>query len=137
MTSLLDTSALLAFLLDEPEADAIESLLFDPQGGCAVSFASWVEVHGRLKTLGLPREDIQAQMADARLLPLVTLWADEAVLQKMIELKAPAYFPFADALIAATAGVNKLILVHKDPHFAALPPDIAQHDLTLARPAST
>jgi predicted nucleic acid-binding protein len=135
VTWLLDTSALLVFLLDEPEADTIESLLFDSQRGCAVSFASWVEVQGRLKALGLAREEIEAQMADARRLPMVTLWVDELVLQKMIELKAPAYFPFANAFIAATASVNQLALVHKDPHFASLPADIAQLDLRPARPA--
>jgi uncharacterized protein with PIN domain len=45
---LLDTSALLAFLLNEPEADRVESLIFDKPGEIAVSFASWVEIQGRL-----------------------------------------------------------------------------------------
>ena len=120
MTRLLDTSALLAFLLNEPEADRVESLIFDQPGEMAVSFASWVEIQGRLKALGLSSEQIEAQMADARRLPIVTLWPDEAILQAMLQIKSAGYFPFADTLIAATAQAHNLVLIHKDPHFDSL-----------------
>jgi predicted nucleic acid-binding protein len=120
VTRLLDTSALLAFLLNEPEADRVESLIFDQPGEIAVSFASWVEIQGRLKALGLSSEQIEAQMADARRLPIVTLWPDEAILQAMLQIKFGGYFPFADTLIAATAQAHNLTLVHKDPHFDSL-----------------
>ncbi len=134
MTWLLDSTALLAFLLDEAEAEAVESLIFDRPGEAAVSFATWVEVHGRLKALGLSEADIRAQMTDARALPLATLWPDERVLQGELEIKAAGYFPFADTLIAATAHANDLTLVHKDPHFAVLPASIRQ--LNLLQPAA-
>ena len=129
MTRLLDTSALLAFLLNEPDADRVESFIFDSPGETAVSFASWVEVQGRLKALGLSSEQIEAQMADARKLPIVTLWPDEATLQAMLQIKTSGYFPFADTLIAATAQAHKLTLVHKDQHFDSLPPSIRQINL--------
>jgi len=132
VTWLLDSTALLAFVLDEAEAERVESLISDQPGEAAVSFATWVEVHGRLKALGLSEEDIEAQMTDARALPLATLWPDERILQRMLEIKAAGYFPFADTLIAATAQGNDLTLVHKDPHFAALPGSIRQLDLSKA-----
>ena len=128
MKHLLDTSALLAFLLNEPEADRVESFIFDPPGETAVSFASWVEIQGRLKALGLSSEQIEAQMADARRLPLATLWPDERTLQAMLQIKTAGYFPFADTLIAATVQAHKLALIHKDPHFDSLP--VQQLNLT-------
>lgn len=132
MTWLLDSTALLAFLLDETEAEQVESLIYDRPGEAAVSFATWLEVHGRLKALGLSQEDTEAQMSDARALPLATLWPDERILQGMLEIKAGGYFPFADTLIAATAHAHGLTLVHKDPHFSALPASIRQLDLSNA-----
>ena len=128
MKHLLDTSALLAFLLNEPEADRVESFIFDLPGETAVSFASWVEIQGRLKALGLSSEQIEAQMADARRLPLATLWPDERTLQAMLQIKTAGYFPFADTLIAATVQAHKLALIHKDPHFDSLP--VQQLNLT-------
>jgi predicted nucleic acid-binding protein len=125
---LLDTSALLAFLLNEPEADRVESFIFDPPGETAVSFASRVEIQGRLQALGLSSEQIEAQMADARRLPLATLWPDERTLQAMLQIKTAGYFPFADTLIAATVQAHKLALIHKDPHFDSLP--VQQLNLT-------
>lgn len=127
MTHLLDSTALLAFILDEEEADAVEHLMFDQ--ACAVSFATWIEVHGRLRSLGLPAEDVASQLGDARALPLVTLWAYGATLEKALEIKEGGYFPFADTLIAATAWALGLVLVHKDSHFTALPSVVRQLDL--------
>jgi predicted nucleic acid-binding protein len=67
-------------------------------------------------------------MADARRLPLATLWPDERTLQAMLQIKTAGYFPFADTLIAATAQAHKLALIHKDPHFDSLP--VQQLNLT-------
>ena len=120
--------ALLAFLLNAPEADRVESFIYDQPGETAVSFASWVEIQGRLKALGLSSEQIEAQMADARRLPIATLWPDERTLQAMLQIKTAGYFPFADTLIAATAQAHKLVLIHKDPHFDSLP--VQQLNLT-------
>lgn len=123
MKCLLDTSALMALFLDEPEAGEVEELIL---GGaeegppCAVSFATWVEVHGRLRTLRLAEDAIDAQFRDARLLPLDTLWPDEGVLQAMLRIKSGGFFPFADALIAATSMASGRILVHRDEHFEQL-----------------
>jgi predicted nucleic acid-binding protein len=132
MTHLLDSTALLALLLDEPEAELVESLILGTPGACAVSFATWVEVQGRLKALEVPQDELAAQLADARALPITTLWADERVLDGMLAIKQSGYFPFADALIAATAWANSLTLVHKDSHFGALPKELPQLDLQAA-----
>ena len=103
MMALLDTSALMAYLLGEAEADEVEQLILEPPTGsadCAVSFATWVEVSGRLRAMDLPPGEVDAQVRDARLLPIVTLWPDERVLGNMLIIRSKGYFPFADALIA-------------------------------------
>ena len=53
MKYLLDSTALLAYRLDEPEAERVEALIFDAHGGAAVNFATWVEIQGCLRALGL------------------------------------------------------------------------------------
>ena len=97
------------------------SLIFDPPGEAAVSIASWVEIQGRLKALGLGAEQVELQMADARRLPIVTLWPDERILQVTLRIKTAGSFPFADTLIAATAQAHELALIHPDPHVDSLP----------------
>jgi len=54
----------------------------------------------------------------AKILP-----ADEVVANRAVVLReaASSRLPIIDAFIAATADVQNLTLVHRDPHFAALP----------------
>lgn len=50
---------------------------------------------------------------------------DEKIAHQAILLRAatPKRLPTIDGLIAATADVYRLTLVHRDPHFAAIPPE--------------
>jgi predicted nucleic acid-binding protein len=83
------------------------------------------EVFGRLKSLG--REEHWPEvwrLYDAlfsRVIP-----ADEAVARQAIHLRtaAPERLPTIDGLIAATAAVQHLTLVHRDPHFEAIAPHL-------------
>ena len=132
MMALLDTSALMAYLLGEAEADEVEQLILEPPTGsadCAVSFATWVEVSGRLRAMDLPPGEVDAQVRDARLLPIVTLWPDERVLGNMLIIRSKGYFPFADALIAATAMGFHRLLIHRDEHFDLLEGILAMRNL--------
>ena len=123
MKYLLDASALLAYLLAEPEADKVERMIFMDGGGepvCAVSFAAWVGIFACLKRVGAPMAEIHEQLEDARHLPIATLWPDEETLKTMLEIRAKGFFPFADCLAVATAVRWNLILAHKDEHFDKL-----------------
>ncbi len=50
------------------------------------------------------------------------LTADQAVAEQAIQLRAATFqrLPTIDAVIAATALVHHLTLVHRDPHMAAI-----------------
>ena len=53
---------------------------------------------------------------------------DEAVAAKAVDLRRAAgrRLPNGDALIAATAALAGATLVHRDPHFSAIPPALLQ-----------
>ena len=58
--------------------------------------------------------------------------ADEVIAHQAVQLRAttPERLPTIDGLIAATALVHQLILVHRDPHMTAIPnPDLRQMQL--------
>ncbi len=119
----LDTSALLAHYREEPGHDLVERLLEENPDEVYVSSITWLEFHLRLKEL-IPnqkaREEVLAiydeLLADA--LP-VTREAARAAFDLRQQL--PRRIPNADALIAATAKLQGAILVHRDPHLAAIP----------------
>lgn len=121
MTHLLDTSAWLAHLFGEPGAEAVNLLFEDPQNVVHVSILSLPEMYGRLKALDRQEQwplvrDTYAGLF-AKYLPV-----DEAIAAAAIELRGSTQprLPTIDALIAATATVHGLTLVHRDPHLAAI-----------------
>lgn len=131
LTHLLDTSAWLAHVFDEPGAEAITALLEDPNIELAVSALSIVEVHGRFSARGRTAEfdevlDIYRQLF-SRILPVSEAIAIQAI---ALREEASARIPAIDSLIAATAAHHNATLIHKDQHFSALPADhVRQHYL--------
>jgi predicted nucleic acid-binding protein len=122
MTHLLDSSAWLAHLFGEPGVKEV-TLLFDASNvRVSVSALSIPEVYTRLKAMG--SEDRWAEVWDvyAQLFATV-IPADEPIAHQAIRLRAstPQRLPTIGGLIAATALVRGLILVHRDPHMAAIP----------------
>lgn len=121
MTYLFDTSAWLAHLFGEPGVDEIMQVFDDPASEVSVSVLSLLEVHGRLKALGKqdqwPTINKIYSALFVRALPI-----DERVAQIGIEVRSATTprLPVIDALIAATAVVHQLVLVHRDPHIAAI-----------------
>jgi predicted nucleic acid-binding protein len=121
LTHLLDTSAWLAHIFDEPGADAITALLENMETELGISTLSIVETHGRFRARG--RESEFDEMLDiyrrlfTRILPV-----SEAIALRAIVLReaASARVPAIDSLIAATAAHHGAILVHRDPHFLAV-----------------
>lgn len=122
MSHLLDTSAWLAHLFGEPGVEEVNLIFDDAQSEVFVSVLSLPEMYGRLKALD--RQDQWPLVRDtyaelfARVLPV-----DESIAAAAIEFRSRAQprLPTIDALIAATAHVHGLILVHRDLHLAAIP----------------
>lgn len=60
--SVLDASAFLAYLQDEPGAETVRDAL---AGGCCISAVNWAEVLSKVAELGMPGHDLVREL-DAR-----------------------------------------------------------------------
>jgi predicted nucleic acid-binding protein len=134
LTHLLDTSAWLAHIFDEPGASVVTDLFLDPTAAVGISAVTLLEAHARIKTVGAGYRYTELVAGYKELLAEIVP-ADEGVANRAIELRAAASgrIPAMDALIAATAAHHHAILVHRDPHFRSIPGDALQQlDLTPA-----
>lgn len=125
MTYVLDSSALLAFYFGEPGAARVRDIVSDEHARVHLSVLSAAEFWGRLRSEGAEerfQDDWHRLTELASAVVPVTL----PIVLEAIALKraATARLPYVDALIAATAAHGKAVLIHRDPHFAAIP---AQH----------
>jgi predicted nucleic acid-binding protein len=115
---LLDTSALLTFIEDEPGSDRVEEVLKD-----AAILLPWPVLmetyYVTLQKKG--RAEADRRYALIRQLRAEILWAmDEPILLTAARLKAEHHISLADAVVAAFAIRNNAVLIHKDPEFDAL-----------------
>ena len=115
---LLDTSALLTLIEDEPGSDRVEEILKD-----AAILLPWPVLmetyYITLQEKGLAEAD--RRYALLRQLRAEILWAmDEPILLTAARLKAEHDVSLADAVVAAFAIRNNAVLIHKDPEFDAL-----------------
>lgn len=126
MTHLLDSSAWLAHLFGEPGVDEVTLLFDDPKIQVSISALSIPEVFARLNSMGRHAHwpEVWAIYSElfSRVFP-----ADEVIAHQAVQLRAvtPGRLPTIDGLIAATALVQQMTLVHRDPHMTAIP----VHDL--------
>ncbi len=122
MTHLLDTSAFLAYFLREEGGERVAAL-FESEG-TEVAFPALgvVEFWARLKALGAD-EAFESEWELHRALFVAVTVADEAVAERAIAIRraTPERLPTIDSVIAATASVQDLVLVHRDPHFRGIP----------------
>jgi predicted nucleic acid-binding protein len=124
---LLDTSAILALMEDEPGAERVETVL--RQGEVLLPFPVLLE------TYYITLQERSEAVADERYallrhLSVTELWSmDEPTLLTAARLKARFRISFADALIAAFALRNQAVLVHKDPEFESLADQVRQEPL--------
>ena len=114
---LLDTSALLTFIEDEPGSDRVEEVLKD-----AAILLPWPVLmetyYITLQEKG--RAEADRRYALIRQLRAEILWAmDEPILLTAARLKAEHHISLADAVVAAFAIRNNAVLIHKDPEFDA------------------
>ena len=115
---LLDTSALLTFIEDEPGSDRVEEVLRD-----AAILLPWPVLmetyYITLQEKG--RAEADRRYALLRQLRAEILWAmDEPILLTAARLKAEHHVSLADAVVAAFAIRNNAVLIHKNPEFDAL-----------------
>ena len=121
MTHLLDSSAWLAHLFGEPGVDEVSLLFTNPDNQVSISALSIPEVFTRLKAIGREAHWAEVWTTYSELFFSI-IEAGEVIAHQAVLLRAdtPQRLPTIDALIAATALTRSLILVHRDPHMAAI-----------------
>ena len=123
---MLDTSAVLALIEDEPGADRVEEVL--RAGTALLPFVAGLE------TYYLTLREAGTREAERRLFLLRQLpvrWldtVDDSTLVSAGRFKAQDRLSFADSLVAAFAIEAGAVLVHKDPEYDALT-DVPQEHL--------
>lgn len=129
MTHLLDSSALLALYFQEPGWDRVANLLNDERSTTGLSVLTTMEFWSRLRAVGAESafqpawSKIVDTILDQR--PVTMPVVMEAL---RLRQAASARLPTVDALIAATAAVHGAVLVHRDPHFAAIPTELLKQE---------
>ena len=131
MTHLLDTSALLAHYLAEPGAERVQALFEDDAVVAGASILSLYEFDLRLHQLGVDVTTRAAELSRYRVLLSEVGNVDEAVRNEAIRLRtsASSHVAAMDVLIAATASLKNATLVHRDPHFAAIPASLLKQEV--------
>ena len=135
MTHLLDTSALLAHYLAEPGAERVQALFEDDAVLAGASILSLYEFELRLHQLGVDEVTRATELNRYRALLNDIVVVDEAVRSEAIRLRtsATAHVAAMDILIAATASLKNATLVHRDPHFTAIPPSLLKQEVLPAK----
>ena len=123
----LDSSAWLAHIFEEPGADVITALFEDPETEIGISVLSLLEVHAQFRIKDR-MADFHEMLESYRPLFSRIIVANEPVILRAINLReaASARLPAIDSMIAATAALQGAILVHRDAHFSAIPADQVQ-----------
>ena len=118
----LDTSALLSVIQDEPGADFVEARLEEGASGKIVIAASFVSLTEILyKTIQLAdKRRADELVAVIKSWPVQFVHSDEALCIAAGEIKARFLVSFADAFVGATAQRFGALLIHKDPEFESL-----------------
>lgn len=123
---LIDTSALLAHLLQESGSEVVERLLETPGDKLAICILTWVEFE-----IFLHRSTYTAK-EKARILSIYRsalgnpLPVDEKVGREALAIRKAlgTRVPLTDLLIAACAKANGFDLVYRDKHLADIPEDL-------------
>ena len=122
MSYTLDTSAVLAYFLDEPGSDEVEAILLRAEKGqekVFVSFMTFMELLYRIWKLDGEQQAKKAYLL-LRGLPVREVMQGEDLLVTAARLKANYPVSVADAWIASTALSTDTTLVHKDPEMESL-----------------
>lgn len=122
----LDTSALIAFIEDEEGADVVQDLLNKAKVDkivIFVSFMTFMEVY-YITLQECDETEAQERLRLMNSMPILRTDSTEALGILASQFKANYHLSVADAWIAALAKERNAILVHKDPEFEQVKPEI-------------
>jgi predicted nucleic acid-binding protein len=131
MTHLLDTSALLAHYLAEPGAARVQALFEDTAVVAGTSILALFEFELRLHQLGMDTATRATELNRYGALLSEVVNVDEAIRSEAVRLRinATARASSMDTLIAATASLRGAMLIHRYPHFAAIPASVLKQEM--------
>lgn len=114
----LDTSALLTLIEDEPGADRVEEVL--RHHDCVIPWIALLEVHYvTLQAEGVDEAEHRHALLES--LPAEIRWlADSRVMRAASRFKASHRMSLADAIVGGVASARSATLLHKDPEFETL-----------------
>jgi predicted nucleic acid-binding protein len=120
---LLDTSALLAHLLQEPGEDIVERCISTEGGRSGISVVSWVEFQLIIGRSDYSKADAQKIVGFYREALGTPLPIDNVAGKAAVTLRAqsPTRIHLTDLLIAACAKSHGLKLVYRDKHIEGIP----------------
>ena len=135
MTHLLDTSALLAHYLAENGAERVQALFEDAAVEAGASILSLYEFELRLHQFGVDATTRATELNRYRALLTEVVDVTETVRGEAIRLRtsATAHVAAMDVLIAASASLGNATLVHRDPHFTAIPTSLLKQEVLPAK----
>jgi predicted nucleic acid-binding protein len=112
----IDTSALVPLLLDQPGADEVERILSGEDDDVLLAFMTLMELRYVLARV-LPPERVRDIIETLRATGATILESDPEWGIIAAQVKARGGLSVADAWIAALALIHDARLVHKDPEF--------------------
>jgi len=117
----LDTSAVLAVLKEEPGYNRVVEIVAESEGGEEVllPFMTLMETQYRLLR-DLPAEEVLATVRLVEAWPVRVMESTPLWRQRAAEVKSRGGLSVADAWIASLALLHDAQLVHKDPEFDAV-----------------
>ena len=121
ITHILDSSAWLAHIFEEPGGGEVTALFEDPETEIGISVLSLLEVHVQFRIKDRT-DDFHEMVESYRPLFSRIIIANEPVILRAVNLReaASARLPAIDSMIAATAALQGAVLVHRDAHFLSL-----------------
>ena len=122
----LDSSAWLTLIEDEPGSKIVQGILEQARDGEAVvfvSFMSFMEVY-YITLQECDEKEALARVNLIAVLPVLRVESNEALNVMAAEFKAAHRLSVADAWIAALAKERDAMLVHKDPEFKQVEDEI-------------
>lgn len=123
----LDTSALLTLMEDEPGAERVAAIV--GEGSAILPFVVLIEAY-YITYQERGRDEADRRYALMRQLPAqFEDTVDEPLLLTAGRLKAVHRLSLADAMIAALAQVRDAVLVHKDPEYGSVVHEVRQEAL--------
>ncbi|MEO5926705.1 MAG: PIN domain-containing protein [Bryobacteraceae bacterium] len=126
---LLDTSALMALCLEERGGDEVQDAV--EAGTAWVAAVSWLELWINLDPLPHGREAIA--LYEAAVAGTIDISMEVARAALDIRRATQNRVPTVDSLIAGAARVHGMELMHRDAHFAAIPPRLLKQRMLPAK----